>query len=70
MNARKKNAMMKAFEAFCNRIDQRYREVYLALEQDDYARAQELLAGLAQSHAKTSLSLRNFLIRSGELEDS
>lgn len=70
MSPRKKAAMMKAFEAFSRRIEQRYNEVYLALEHDDYKKAMDLLTSLAQSHAKTSLSLRNTLVRDGSLEES
>lgn len=65
MNASKKKAMLKAFDAFATRIAERYAEARTCLENDEYERAQEILASLTTSHAKTSLSLRGVLIRDG-----
>lgn len=61
--------MMKGFEAFMRRINDKYREAYAALDQDDYVKAQQILAQLAQSHARTSMNLRGVLIREGLLEE-
>lgn len=69
MDARKKAAMMKGFEAFMDRIEARYREAYAALERGEYVEAQRILAQLAQSHARTSMSLRGVLIREGLLKE-
>lgn len=69
MDARKKAAMMRGFQAFINRINTRYQEAYAALARGDYVEAQRILAQLAQSHAKTSMSLRGVLIREGLLRE-
>jgi len=69
MDKRKKALMMKNFEAFMRRIEDKYRQAYLALELDDYVGAQQILAQLAQSHARTSMSLRGVLVREGLIEE-
>lgn len=69
MNPRKKAAMLKAFAAFSARINARYEDAAVALRDDDYKAAMAILTELSQSHAKTSLSLRNALVRAGKLED-
>jgi len=69
MNPRKKALMMRNFKAFMKRIEGKYQEAYLALELDDYVGAQQILAQLAQSHAKTSMSLRGVLVREGLLTE-
>lgn len=69
MDRRKKMQMMRAFNAFTTRISQRYDDVAQALLDEDYERAMELLIALGRSHAKTSLSLRNALVRDGKLEN-
>jgi hypothetical protein len=69
MNPRKKTAMLAAFDAFSARIAARYNEVRVCLENDQYEEAQAILASLATSHAKTSLSLRGVLIRDGIIKE-
>jgi len=69
VNRNKKAQMLKAFRAFATRIQTRYEEVEQALAEDRFEEAQRILESLAQSHARTSLSLRNFLVRGGKLEE-
>lgn len=69
MNPAKKVAMLRAYDAFTARITQRYADARACLEADDYVGAQDILASLTTSHARTSLSLRNVLIRDGLMED-
>jgi hypothetical protein len=69
MNPAKKQAMLRGFDAFSARIARRYAEARACLEAEDFVGAQNILAGLTTSHARTSLSLRNVLIRDGLLED-
>lgn len=69
MDLRKKAAMLRGFETFMLRIEARYRDAYDALENGDYVKAQQILAQLAQSHARTSLSLRSILIKEGLLRE-
>lgn len=59
--------MLKAFDAFAARIAERYAEARVCLERGEYEKAQEILATLATSHARTSMSLRGVLIRDGVL---
>lgn len=65
MNAKKRAAMLKAFHAFASRIADRYAEAEECLARGEYEEAQRILSALAVSHAKTSMSLRNVLIRDG-----
>jgi hypothetical protein len=65
MNPRKHAQMMAAFDAFSYRMAKRYSEVRDCLEANRYEEAHMLLSGIAASHAKTSLSLRNVLVRDG-----
>lgn len=69
MNARKKAAMLKAFDAFATRIAARYADAAECLRDGRYEEAQTILAELATSHAKTSLSLRGVLIRDGVIKE-
>ena len=64
-----KKAMLKGFDVFTDRIAERYKEVREALEVDDYAKAQQILASLGVIHARTSLSLRNYMVREGLLKE-
>lgn len=70
MNVKNKAAMMKGFDKFAARMSKRYDEVRDCLVAGRYEEAQSLLADIATSHARTSLSLRNVLVRNGELEES
>ena len=71
MTPENKAKMLEQFRAFADRINERYDEVYDKLERGDYIGAQTDLANLTTSHAKTSLSLRNKLVRDGFIgEDS
>lgn len=69
MTPQTKAAMLAAFDQFARRIAAEYEKVAEALLMDDYTEAQRILSELAQSHAKTSLSLRNMLIKEGLLEE-
>lgn len=57
--------MMQGFDKFAARMAWRYNEVRDCLDAGRYEEAQILLAAIAISHAKTSLSLRNVLIKEG-----
>lgn len=61
--------MLAGFDAFVQRIDKRYAEARGCLEREDYRGAERILAHIAQSHARTALSLRNMLVKTGKLED-
>jgi hypothetical protein len=65
----KQQAMLRGFDKFSSRITQRYGEVRDCLAAGRYEEAQSLLADIAVSHARTSLSLRNVLVKEGLLED-
>lgn len=56
-------AFMEAFDRFKKQIDVAYDRVREHIKTGHYNEAQEELARIAQVHAKTSLSMRNFLIR-------
>lgn len=60
-------AMMGGFDKFMARMAKRYSEVRDCLDAERYEEAQVLLSDIAMSHAKTSLSLRNLLIRQGRI---
>lgn len=62
-NQPKHDKMMRAFTAFQKRIATRYQEAHDALERGEYQQAYDILAALAVSHARTSMSLRSFMIR-------
>lgn len=59
--------MMRGFDRFSERMAKRYQEVRDCLQAKRYAEAQMLLADIATSHARTSLSLRNVLIKERKL---
>lgn len=61
--------MLAAYDKFVARINQRYAEARKCLEEDRYEDAQTILADLALSHAKTSLSLRNVLVKDGKIKE-
>lgn len=69
MNPQKQAAMLKAFDAFAARIAERYAEARAFLAAGKYEEAQAILAQLTMSHAKTSLSLRNVLVRDGVIKE-
>jgi hypothetical protein len=69
MDKRKHQAMLRAFDAFSIRITERYAEARAFLAAGKYVEAQSVLASLAQSHARTSMSLRGVLVREGLLEE-
>lgn len=60
---RNKPAMLVAFDKFSDRMAKRYAEVRDCLNANRFEEAHILLADIAKSHAKTSLSLRNLLVR-------
>lgn len=61
--------MMQGFDKFSARMAKRYGEVRDCLNAGRYEEAQALLAEIAISHAKTSLSLRNVLVKDGLVKD-
>jgi hypothetical protein len=61
--------MLVGFDVFSHRMMRRYAEVRDCLAAGRLEEAQTLLASIATSHAKTSLSLRNALIKDGKLDD-
>ncbi len=65
----KTEPMLDAFDKFTDRMAQRYAEVRVHLVAGRYDQAYRLLADMATSHAKTSVSLRNVLVRDGKLEE-
>ena len=69
MDRRKHQKMLASFEKFTDRIGDLYDDVLEALTEEDYVKAQKILAHLAQTHARTSLSLRGMLIREGLLKE-
>jgi hypothetical protein len=69
MIMRKHRAMMQGFDRFAARMTRRYDEVRDCLNAGRYEEAQMLLAAIAISHAKTSLSLRNVLVREGLVKE-
>jgi hypothetical protein len=70
MTPKKKAQMLAAFEKFAARISGEYERALDALERDDYVTAHRVLSALTISHAKTSLSLRNQLVKDGLLKET
>lgn len=70
MRVKNKTAMMRGFDKFAERMAKRYDEVRDCLQANRYEEAQSLLSEIATSHARTSLSLRNVLIKNGVMEES
>lgn len=62
--------MLRRYDQFVDRMTSCYAEVRACLERDDYVGAQRILADMGISHAKTSMSLRNVLVKEGLLEDT
>jgi hypothetical protein len=60
--------MLEAFDRFKAQIDEAYDAAREALAAGQFERAQMILAQLAQTHARTSMSLRNYLIKRGRLK--
>ena len=60
-------AMLGGFDKFSDRMARRYDEVRDCLNAERYEEAQLLLADIATSHARASMSLRNLLIKQGKL---
>lgn len=69
MNKANKAKMLAGFTQFIERITAEYEEARAALHRDDYIEAHRILSELAMSHAKTSLSLRNMLVKEGLMDD-
>lgn len=70
MRIKNKTAMLKGFDRFSERMAQRYSEVRDCLQAERYEEAQLLLSDIAVSHARTSLSLRNVLVKHGVLKEN
>lgn len=69
MMLKQKRAMLAGFDQFAERMARRYAEVRDCLNAGRYEEAQTLLSDIAVSHARTSLSLRNVLVKNGVMED-
>jgi len=65
----KTKLILAAFDKFKSQIDAAYAQARELLAKEQYVQAQQVLAQIAKSHAKTSLSLRNVLIRDGHLKE-
>jgi hypothetical protein len=65
MNLERKKEMLRQFQMFSSRISTQYDRVYTLLDEGNYIEADRILAALAQSHAKTSVSLHNLCIKEG-----
>lgn len=59
--------MIQAFDRFKAQIDGAYIVVRNLLEEGDFVGAQAVLARIGQTHARTSLSMRNYLIKTNRL---
>lgn len=66
---RRKAAMLARYDQFVARMTAQYAEAREALERGEYTQAHDILARMGISHARTSMSLRNVLIRSGRIQD-
>lgn len=60
--------ILTAFDRFKQQIDDAYTLVRQQLEQGQFDNAQKTLAKITQTHARTSLSLRNVLIKRGLIQ--
>lgn len=69
MKLKQQREMMAAFDKFSARITIRYGHVRDCLTANRFEEAQILLSDIAASHARTSLSLRNLLVKHGAMED-
>jgi hypothetical protein len=56
---------LAAYDKFKASIDAAYDDVRIALQEHRYKDAQDGLARIAQAHARTSVSMRNYLIKHG-----
>lgn len=68
MIANRDQPMLQGFDRFTARIEKRYGEVRDCLVAGRFEEAHILLADIAQTHARTALSLRSSMIRNGRLE--
>lgn len=55
--------LVEAFDKFKSQIDEWYDVVREHIAAGRYVQANDALAHIAQIHAKTSLSMRNFLVK-------
>lgn len=67
VKVKKHHAMMAGFDKFSIRMAKRYTEVRDCLDAERFEEAYSLLADIGISHARTSLSLRNMLVKDGKL---
>lgn len=59
------NDLLSAFDKFVSQVNDAYATAREHLDAGRYSACQQVLAQIAQSHARTSLSLRNVLVRRG-----
>lgn len=60
--------ILAAFDRMTQQVSDAYGAVRNALEADDLVSAQALLARIGRVHAKSSVSLRNVLVKRGLLD--
>jgi hypothetical protein len=67
MTMSEQEKLIQAFDKFRSQIDAAYDQARICLLNGQLTEAQAMLAKIAQVHAKTSLSMRAYLIRNGLL---
>lgn len=62
-------AMLAGYDRFVARMNELFAEARASLVAGHYDEAYATLARMSQSHARTSMSLRNVLVRNGLVEE-
>jgi hypothetical protein len=65
--AKQHDLMLRAFQEYRSSLHESMGDVEAALDRKEYALACRQLSAISQSHARTSVNLRNALIRNGFL---
>jgi hypothetical protein len=65
MTKNENQRILEAFDKFKATMDESYHLVRDSLEDGRYEDAQRILARIGVTHAKTSMSMRNYLIKQG-----
>lgn len=65
---KKTDQMMTAYDRFVRQISRLHEQARDHLMKGEYEEAQKVLARITTQHAKSSLSLRNYLITSGRIK--
>lgn len=69
MTMKYKRQMLQRYDQFVVRMFQEYSAARAALDEGNYVAAHAILARIGLSHAKTSMSLRNVLVKDGLLKE-